>query len=75
MTQNDRLLKYLWEHDGIDPMTAWNELGIYRLGARVFDLRRKGHHIDTTDKKVFNRFNEPCVVAWYKIQYSPEVHV
>jgi hypothetical protein len=68
MTQNDRLLHYLDTHDGIDPLTAWSELGIYRLGARVFDLKKRGINIKTEDKTVYNRFNEPCVVAWYKIQ-------
>jgi hypothetical protein len=65
MTQCERLNEYLNNNDGIDPITAWTELGIYRLGARIFDLKRIGHNITRTNKKVRNRFNEPCVVAWY----------
>ena len=41
MTQCDRLLNYLETHTAITPLDAWNELGIYRLGARVWDLRNK----------------------------------
>ena len=66
-TQNARLLAYLKAHRQIDPMTAWRELGIYRLGARVFDLREAGHNIESTRVPVENRFGEECRVALYKL--------
>ena len=65
MTQNERLLKYLKVHRSIDPMAAWSSLGIYRLGARVWDLKRMGYNIITTTKKVKNQFGEDCRVAKY----------
>lgn len=66
-TQNDRLLSYLKKHGAIDPLRAWTELGIYRLGARVFDLRQAGHKISKTLEKVQNRFGENCRVALYTL--------
>lgn len=65
--QCDRLLDYLTQRGPIDPMTAWTELGIYRLGARVFDLKAAGHAITKTMVLVKNRFNEDCRVAQYQL--------
>lgn len=66
--QTDRLLDYLKEHRAINPMEAWTKLGIYRLGARVFDLRRAGHPISSARQKVPNRFGEECRVASYRLE-------
>lgn len=45
-TQCERLLSWLETGKTIDPMGALRELGIYRLAARVRDLREAGHPID-----------------------------
>lgn len=65
MTQRERLLDYLKSHGRINPLEAWTNLGIYRLSACVFDLRKDGHKIETTRKAVQNQFGEQCVVAEY----------
>lgn len=65
MTQKERLLKYLFEHKSIDPLTGWSELGIYRLGARIFDLRKDGYIIENRKKVVLNKWGEKCAVANY----------
>lgn len=72
-TQNDRLLAYLKEHGSIDPFEAWSMLGIYRLGARIFDLRQEGHDIERELKKVKNQFDETCRVARYRLAAAPQV--
>lgn len=66
--QNERLLAYLEDHRDIDPLTAWAELGIYRLGARIHDLRSAGHPITSDRKEVENRFGEVCRVARYRLE-------
>jgi hypothetical protein len=68
--QNRRLLAYLRSHNAhsVDPITAWAQLGIYRLGARIFDLRQAGHKISTERMPVTNRFGEQCFVAYYKLE-------
>ena len=66
-TQSQRLLAYLEKNGSIDPLQAWKDLGIYRLGARVFDLRQAGHSICKTMAKVQNRFGEECRVALYSL--------
>jgi len=67
MNQCERLLKYLQDHNTIDPLQAWNVLGIYRLSARINDLRKLGHNIETNKKKVTNRFEEKLSVADYQL--------
>lgn len=67
MNQTERVLNWLQERGDLDPMTAWNELGIYRLGARIFDLRKEGYPIERRMKDVCNRFGETCHVACYSL--------
>ena len=66
--QNKRLLEYLREGHTINPLIAWTKLGIYRLSARVYDLRAAGHAITKTTKKVRNRFGEEIAVGCYKLE-------
>lgn len=47
MTQQQMILEHLKAYGSIDPAEAFNRLGIYRLGARIFDLRQEGHPIET----------------------------
>lgn len=50
-SQCQKLLKYLETHkEGITPAEAWNLYGIYRLGARIWDLRAKNYNIRTIDE-------------------------
>lgn len=44
-TQAEALLEYLRVNRSITPMDALRELGIFRLAARVWDLRAAGHTI------------------------------
>mgnify|MGYP006339825799 CR=1 FL=1 len=66
-SQCDRLLSRL-ERGPVDPMVALNELGIYRLAARVFDLNEAGHSIIKQTVSVTNRFGESCRVASYRLE-------
>ena len=47
-SQCDKLLRYLKNHKkGITTYQACNILGIYRISARIADLRGRGYKIDT----------------------------
>ena len=50
MTQNEKVIFYIEKHGSIDPLRAFTDLGIMRLGARIWDLRAAGHKIDTEIK-------------------------
>jgi hypothetical protein len=68
-TQCDRVLEYLENHKGITPMDAWNYLGVYRLGARIWDLKNKrGINITKYMVDVPNRYGETCKVAEYRLE-------
>lgn len=63
--QELRLLAHLKQHKTIQPMEAWQQLGIYRLAAVIHLLRTDGHEIETDRISVTNRFGEECKVARY----------
>lgn len=65
-TQCERLLARL-RQGPVNPLEAWTELGIYRLGARVFDLRGQGHNILKEGVTVSNQWGEQCRVASYRL--------
>ena len=54
MTQEQQILKALQAGRKITPIDALTEWGCFRLGARCFDLRQKGHNIITTTVKSSN---------------------
>ena len=49
MKQNETVLAHLRKFKSITPLEAYNDLHIYRLGARIFDLRDMGHDIVNTE--------------------------
>lgn len=59
--QCDRLLEYMRKRKemGITQKEAMDMLGIYRLGARIWDLKHMGYKIQTVMVKVDTR--EPGV--------------
>jgi hypothetical protein len=64
MTQKERVLWYLRRHDEITPAEADDELGIGRLAARVYDLRKEGYPIETEEKEVDTRFGTSTIAHY-----------
>ena len=71
MTQLERLEQYLKTHGSVEPLTAWKELGIYRLAAVILLLKKKGYSIRTERLEVENQFQEKCKVANYVLELAP----
>jgi hypothetical protein len=68
-TQTDRLLEYLQEHpEGITPLEALKVIGTFRLAARVYDLRKRGHRIVEQDEVV----SGGARVARYRLEWIPD---
>jgi hypothetical protein len=65
MNQNKRLLTYLEQGKKVNPLEAWNNLGIYRLASRVCDLRKEGIEVKDEWLDVSNRFGEFVKVKQY----------
>ena len=66
-SQNDKLLTYLKEHkEGITTFQAVEILRIYRISARVADLRGRGYKISTIlhkDEETGKRWGQYILVA------------
>lgn len=67
MSDKAKILKHLQEKGSITPMEALEQYGCYRLGARVWDLRRDGHDISTTIVEGRDRNGEPMKFARYSL--------
>lgn len=64
-TQCDRLYHHLRDVGPINPLEAWQQLGIYRLSARVYDLRARGLDVQERTVEVNNRWGETARVGEY----------
>lgn len=64
-SQNERVLKYMKTHAAIDANRARKTLGVSRLAARIYDLRKEGHVILDHTKSVLNRWGEAATVKEY----------
>lgn len=68
MTQKERLLAYLERYGSITGAEAFGELGIYRLSARISELRNEGHDIETTYETKENRLGEKITYGKYRLR-------
>lgn len=64
-SQNEEILRHLQSGRSLSPLEALESYGSFRLGARVYDLKQRGHQIETVIvKKNGKRF------ATYKLRKS-----
>lgn len=68
MTQCERVLKYIEDFGSITPVQAIQDLGCYRLGARIWDLKRQGHPIIRRMIPGKNRYGESVSFAEYRLE-------
>ena len=66
-THYARLLDYLKIHKTITSLQAIRDLGNTRLSATIFELRKDGYNISSTDIPVSNRWGGTTNVAEYKL--------
>ena len=59
------ILAYMRKYGGITSKDAFEEFGVTRLSACIFDLRKAGYNIITQDCIGKTRFNETCRYARY----------
>lgn len=64
MTQNEKILAYIKNHIYITQREAFG-LGVYRLAARISDLRQQGHDIRKNTIRVRNADGSKSSVAAY----------
>lgn len=67
-SQRDMILRFMRDYGSITPAQAIEELGCYRLGARIWDLRHAGHNIKTESVKRKNRYGKTVSFARYRLE-------
>lgn len=66
--QKVRVLQHLKTHGSLTSMEAFENYGVTRLAAVIFDLRKLGHDIVTLDMDGSNRYGEPVRYAKYVLK-------
>jgi len=66
MTQKERIRKYLDDFGSITPLQAMADLGIMRLGARIWEMVRAGEPIVTEWETGHNRYGQATRYARYR---------
>lgn len=74
MTQNELVLEYLDQFGSITPLEAMRDLGIYRLSARIADLKSDGYSIITDTVAVPNRRGGKSRIARYRLEGDTDGH-
>ena len=67
MTQNQMVLDYMRQHNGITSGEAFAHLGITRLSARIYELRDAGYTIINQRCKAPNRYGKTAYFDRYKV--------
>jgi len=67
VTDAQLVLEYIEEFGSITPLDALRDLGVYRLSARISDLRKMGYNIDTKMESVKTMRKKNCRVARYSL--------
>ena len=68
ITQREQVLKYMEDFGSITPLQAVADLGIYRLGARIYDLKKAGYKITSRTMKAKNRYGKTVRFAEYRLE-------
>lgn len=68
MTQMEAVLHVLKSGESISSIQAFNEFGITRLSAIIFNLRKKGYPISSESIKTTNRFGGTVYFSKYKLE-------
>lgn len=68
MTQRDMILQFMQDTGSITPLDALREFGCMRLGARIWDLKRRGHEIRRVMESRENRYGKTVSFARYFLE-------
>ena len=74
--QKHRVIEFMKRHGGITSYEAFQELGITRLAAVIYDLRHEeGRNIVTEKRTVKTRSGRTATIAHYKFGEEEEDEV
>ena len=67
-TQCERIVRYMKDEGSITPADAVYDLGIYRLAARICDLKREGVGIIAKMETTTTRYGDTVRYARYRLE-------
>jgi len=67
MTQEERVLEYMQRYKGITSLEAFQDLGVTRLSAKIFNLKKQGYEIVSENKQGKNRYGETIYFKKYML--------
>lgn len=67
MTQKERVYNYMQDFGSITQAQAFADLGVFRLAARIAEMRRLGIPIKSEQKVGKNRYGETVYFAEYSL--------
>lgn len=68
LTQSMRIIKYMMDFGSITPIEAMRDLGVMRLGARIYDLEQEGFEILHERESGKNRYGETTSYSRYRLK-------
>lgn len=71
MTHTDRVLKYIEDYGSITSYEAFKDLGVTRLSACIFKLRKRGYVISSEKEVSTNRYGDTVRFSRYRILDIP----
>jgi hypothetical protein len=66
-THVEQVLTHLKRGQPITPVEALKRYGCFRLGARIYDLKQRGHHIEKQMIEVETRGGGTARIAEYRL--------
>lgn len=71
-SQCDKILRHLRDHGKITAVDAFSEYSIFRLAARIKDLKERGYNITSETVHGKNRYGEPVHYSVYRLIENKE---
>lgn len=68
MGYKEHVLDYIERYGSISSMEAFEDLGITRLSAVIFNLKHEGHEFETKTEHSVNRFGKKVYFARYSLK-------
>lgn len=68
VTQGMKILRYMQTYGSITPVEAFRDLGVMRLGARIYDLEQEGVKIVHERESSKNRMGEKVSYSRYRLE-------
>lgn len=72
MNQQEMIIKYMTDFGSITPMEAFKDLGVTRLSAKIYILKREGYVFDEKRETVVNRYGKKVSFKRFWIKEKPK---